>query len=113
MGVGAVATECRRGQRGCQESKVLYALPVPRPTCGGCPALGSRHPGARGQLVFKQLLIEAIFRRVTTHQEQRQASAGGKSMTSNCRQLHGLRGLGDGGQRLPRSGGGGQGSSCG
>lgn len=69
--------------------------PVPRPTCGRCPALGSGHPGAGCQLVLKQLLVEAIFRGVTTHQEQRQASAGSKGVTSNCWQLHGLRGLGD------------------
>lgn len=73
--------------------------PVPRPTCGRCPTLGSGHPGAGCQLVLKQLLVEAIFRGVTTHQEQRQASAGSKGVTSNCWQLHGLRGLGDEGWR--------------
>lgn len=46
------------------------------PTCWGCPALGSGYPGASCQLVLQQLLVEAIFRRVATHQEQRQASTG-------------------------------------
>lgn len=79
------------------------ALPVPRPTCGGCPALGSGHPGASHQLVLKQLLVEAIFGGVTAHQEQGEASAGSEGVAGNCRQLHSLRNLGDKGQRSPGS----------
>lgn len=86
----------------------MLCPPCPSPTCGGCPTLGSRYPGASRQLVLKQLLIEAIFGGVTAHQEQRQASAGSQGVTSNCWQLHGLRDLGDGGQsqgcRCQRSG---------
>lgn len=40
-------------------------------TCWGRPALGSRNPGASCQLVLQQLLVEAIFWGVATHQEQR------------------------------------------
>lgn len=89
----------------------MLCPPVPSPTCGGCPTLSSGYPGAGCQLVLKQLLIEAIFRGVTTHQEQRQASAGSKSMTGNGWQFHSLRGLRDRGQRSQVARG--KGSSCG
>lgn len=81
------------------------------PTCGGCPALSSRYPGASCQLVLKQLLVEATFRRVAAHQEQRQAPAGSKSVTSDSWQFHSLRGLRDRGQRSRVARG--QGPSCG
>lgn len=56
-----------------------------RPTCGGRPTLGSRHPGAAGQLVLKQLLVEAIFRGVAAHQDQGQATTGSQGVASHCR----------------------------
>lgn len=93
-----------------EQSKVL-CLPVPSPTCWRCPTLSSGYPGASCQLVLEQLLVEAIFRGVATHQEQRQASAGSKGMTSNGWKFHSLRGLKDRGQRSQVARG--QGSSCG
>lgn len=79
------------------------ARPVPSPTRGRCPTLGSRHPGASHQLVLEELLVEATFRGVTAHQEQRQASAGCKGVTSNRWKLHSLRNLGDRRQKSPGS----------
>lgn len=87
----------------------MPCYPVPSPTCRGCPALSSGYPGASCQLVLEQLLVEAIFRRVTTHQEQRQASADSEGVTSNSWQFHSLRGLRIRGQRPWEAGG--QGSS--
>lgn len=77
----------------------LQCSPVPSPTCGGCPTLSSGYPGASHQLVLKQLLVEAIFRRVTSHQEQGQASARSEGMTSDSWKFQGLRSLRDRGQR--------------